>query len=378
MLHPDDISRFCLRKYPAFLRSIVTGETFFPFDIRFGRLSASADWNTLRAAIAALCESGLGYRVEWVETNTRRWGRQRFPDRVWFQNEEDFLRAIQKSEEIKRYRAKVDLTREICPELLPWVAANPTQVVEFEAVWADLLKVCCYLYAHPRPGVYARELPVEVDTKFVERHQGILCSLLDFLLPEHARTESDVFAERFGLRREEALIRFRLLDSGLKRTLGIPFDDLTVPVSEFRSLCLFDLDIIITENKLTFLTVPGVPNALGIWGGGGAAELLATARWLARCRLFYWGDLDVHGFHILSRLRRTFPGIVSLLMTESELDRYSHLAVPARPATYEDVSGLTLGERRAYERLRSGLLLLEQERIPQIYIVQAIRLALSA
>ena len=36
MLRPDDIARLCRRKYPAFLRTVVTGEKFFPIDIRFG------------------------------------------------------------------------------------------------------------------------------------------------------------------------------------------------------------------------------------------------------------------------------------------------------------------------------------------------------
>src|SRR5262249_42295755 len=93
MLRPDDIARLCQRKYPAFLKSVVTGDAFFPLEIRFGRPSTTEEWNTLRREITALAQANLGYRVKWDETNTRRWGRQKFPRRVWFEQEADYLHA---------------------------------------------------------------------------------------------------------------------------------------------------------------------------------------------------------------------------------------------------------------------------------------------
>ena len=60
MLHPDDIARLCQRKYPAFLKSFVTGEAFFPLEIRFGRASPTEEWDTLRREITALADANLG------------------------------------------------------------------------------------------------------------------------------------------------------------------------------------------------------------------------------------------------------------------------------------------------------------------------------
>lgn len=378
MLQPDDIARLCQRKYSAFLKAVVAKEAFFPLEVRFGRPSTTAEWETLRNEITTLVDGNLGYRIEWTETNTRRWGRQRFPERVWFENEREFLRAIRKDHETERLRVNLTLTREQCSQLEPWLSSNVMRVVEFADAWSGLLKVCCYFLAHPRPGLYTRELPVGVDTKFIERHQGILRSLLDFLLPESAKNESDRFEERFGLRFDEPLIRFRLLDAQLKSRLGLPVDDLAVPLSQFRALDLGDLTVLIAENKMTFLTLPLTSDALGIWGGGGAAELLSSVDWLARCRLLYWGDVDVHGFHILSRLRRTFPTLASLMMNETTLDQFTHLAVVARPATYEDVSGLTEDEQRAYERVCAKMLLLEQEKIPHVHATREIESVLNS
>ena len=84
MLNPDDIQLLCQRMYPAFLKSVVTCEQFFPLDIRFGRPSTTDEWEKLRREITTLAKGKVGYRIEWAETNTRRWGRQKFPQRDWF------------------------------------------------------------------------------------------------------------------------------------------------------------------------------------------------------------------------------------------------------------------------------------------------------
>jgi len=236
MLSPDDIQRLCQRKYPAFLRAVVTGEQFFPVEVRFGRPSTTDEWEKLRGEISALAQGKVGYRIEWAETNTHRWGRQKFPERVWFENEAEFLSAVRKHEETACFRRNISLARQMCAELEDWLSSNVVSVEEFADVWPDLMKVCCYFLTHPNPGLYVRELPIAIDTKFVERHQGILRRLLDFLLPDSIKAKSERFEERFGLRFDETLIRIRLLDPKLGRQLGLPIDDLSIPLTPFRSL----------------------------------------------------------------------------------------------------------------------------------------------
>lgn len=374
MLNPDDIQRLCERKYPAFLRSIVTGEQFFPMLIRFGRPSSVDDWEKLRREISSLANGDIGYRIEWVETNTRRWGQQKFPERVWFENELGLLKALRKTSEVEKFRSNIALTRKECPALEGWLPRNAPRLIEFPAVWPDLLKVCSHFLNNPRPGIYSRELPIEVDTKFIERYQGILWDLLDFLLPDSTKVASDRFEERFGLRYDEPMIRFRILDPKLKLRINLPVDDLAVPLSQFCALGWTGLTVLITENKMrtTFLTLPPIPAAIGVWGGGGAAELLSSAHWFANCRIFYWGDLDVHGFHILSRLRRTFPQVTSIMMDEATLDAFSNFIVPASESTYEEISNLTAEERGAYQRVKTAQILLEQEKISQRYATKAL------
>ncbi len=44
--------------------------------------------------------------------------------------------------------------------------------------------------------------------------------------------------------------------------------------------------------------------------------------WLDSCALWYWGDIDIEGLTILSRLRSLFPQTRSLLMDGETLSRW--------------------------------------------------------
>jgi Uncharacterized protein conserved in bacteria N-term (DUF3322) len=75
-----------------------------------------------------LANGKLGYRIEWAETKTRLWGRQKFPERVWFENENEFISALREHEEIKSLRINLALTREHCPELGSWLPVNAGRI----------------------------------------------------------------------------------------------------------------------------------------------------------------------------------------------------------------------------------------------------------
>lgn len=156
------------------------------------------------------------------------------------------------------------------------------------------------------------------------------------------------------------------IDPALGLKLGLPVDDFATPLGRFRQLGWEGTTVVIAENKMTFLTLPRVANGIGIFGGGGAAELLTSAGWLSQCRLICWGDLDVHGFHILSRLRRAFPALESVMMDLPTLEQFQEHAVRAGAAAYEEFARLTPAERAVYDRLKEQNLLLEQERITPI------------
>lgn len=377
MLSPEDIRRRALTRYPDFLRSIIKRSTFFPLPIRFGKPSATEDFDKLRGEISALTKANLGCHIEWTEVNSRRWGKQRLPERVEFVDEASYLRALGTTKEATRFRENLALTRERCPALLPLLEARPMDVIEFAEVWPALLEVCCYFQAHPRPNRYARELPLPVDTKFIERHQSVLSRLLATTLPPETIVQGERFEERFGIRFDEPLIRLRLLDKALRDSLHVPFSDLAVPLSCFRDLDWQEMLVVVAENKMTFLTLPRLKNAIGIWGAGNAAALIHDVGWLSKCHILYWGDLDTQGLEILSRLRSAFPQVQSLMMDIGTLNRFQGLCIPGTRSNSPTPVNLTLSEASAWSMVHSQNLRLEQERLPPSLAEQAMLEAIA-
>ena len=100
---------------------------------------------------------------------------------------------------------------------------------------------------------------------------------------------------------------------------------------------------------------------------------LKNIDWLTAMRIFYWGDLDVHGFHILHQMRSYYPQTKSILMDRQTFDAFSFGIVPGERSYNKNASSLTSEEREMFEFLRSGNLRLEQEKIGQAYADKVIR-----
>ena len=82
----------------------------------------------------------------------------------------------------------------------------------------------------------------------------------------------------------------------------------------------FDVDrVFLVENEVTCLAFPSLPKSLLIFGGGYAVSRVSRLSWLGDVRLYYWGDIDTHGFRILDLLRAGFPHTESVLMDRATL-----------------------------------------------------------
>jgi len=364
MLTPAEILRFAERKYPEYLKSLISGDPIFPMRIRFGLPSTTDDFAKLQTDVTALSNQNFGYTIEWEVRNTRRYGQQKLPSQVRFDTAEQFVAALKKSAEVEKFRKNVASTLAQIPPAKEWMISYVKWIVEFGDIWDGILAVCEYFLKHPKPNLYIRELPIPVHTKFIQENSRLLSSLLQAILPPESVNEGDTFEGKFGLKPLEPLVRFRVLDGALMERLDIRQSELGLPISRFRLLPAKGLRVIITENLMNFECLPDSPNSLAIFGQGNAAELLLRIDWLGHCDVRYWGDIDEHGFHILARMRARFPNIRSMLMDIATLEKHKGLSGTGVTAGKPPVN-LTDGERLAFEFVQSNGLRLEQEKIPQ-------------
>ena len=264
------------------------------------------------------------------------------------------------------------------PELQQWICRNPLQVAENHGSWPDLIKVCRYFINHPQPDLYIRELPIAVHTKFVEQNKKVLRSLLEELLPA-AQLESVeagqnyAFEKRFSLKYPESLIRLRILDPDIQKKYGFQTADMSVVISDFNRLQLGTPRCFITENMLPFLTLPPLTNSIAILGEGYALSRLRNAAWLLQCPIFYWGDMDIDGFTMLSQMRSHFPQTQSVMMNPQTYERFQSFAVKVDVRNAEAIAHLTPEEQALYTCLAQQQQRLEQERISQGHVNQLLQ-----
>lgn len=381
MITPDEIRVKLLRRYPDFLRAWLRGETLFPLDLPVGKIPET--WSAFREETEALIRGSKsqqrhGYRVEMQTKSTKRLGRQAFPARIWVDDATDFLALTGKHTEFEHFQIDVGIIRARLPALETWLYAHPDTVIKFHGKWPDLIEVCAYFLAHPTTDLAMRELPVNVHTKFIEQHTGILRRLLDELLPNDRINPGETrFNRRYGLRETDTQIRLRFLDNQFQRRYGAPISDMSAPISEVAQLDFSSERVLIVENLTTFLSLPLLVDTIAIFGKGFDASQLKRVEWLRDSVVFYWGDLDAQGFQILALLRRALPQAQSLMMDAATFDTFSAFVVSGTPATVQSLHELTPDEQQLYHRLAERNMRLEQEHIDVHYVEEKLRAVLG-
>lgn len=377
MINPEAIKVKTVRKYKAFLTALVKNESFFPLVIT-GNKRPSANLSDFKKELLALVnqskeKKGFGYTITYETRKTKQLGMQDLPTKISFESEVDFLRFLRKEEEVAAFKTTVEKILLAFPIFNHWVQKYPLKVVQHLGNWDSILKVCQYFKNNPQPNLYIRELPVKVHTKFIERHKGILRELLDILLTDKVNFDESQFEKRFHLKHNEPLIRCKILDQQIAKTYFSGLDDLSIPVSQFCALQLPLENVIVVENKTnlyTTLTLPLEEKTIAIFGKGFQVGNLKKADWLNQVAIFYWGDLDVQGFEILSQLRGYFLQTRSFLMDDVTFTTFFENDV-GTPSKVNVPLNLTEEEKFIYEKLKRNNWRLEQEKIPLDYVKTA-------
>lgn len=283
----------------------------------------------LRGPTAAELGTRYGDVVDWVHewthaagpftmttkvVGSRRTGANEIPDRFLIGNFNDLAGFLGTTAQVRRHRELLDLAVAVAPQVYSWVVEKPMRALGHQEHFDRLLACVRWLVDNADRDRYLRQIDVlGVDTKFIERHRAILAELVEVVDDSRALGERPNFAARYGFRDKPARVRIRLLDSHVSPFPG-GVTDLELRADELVSLELEIRRVFVVENEVTCLAFPCVPQSMLIFGGGYAVSRVRHLGWLSNVEVYYWGDIDTHGFRILDLLRASLPAAQSMLM----------------------------------------------------------------
>jgi hypothetical protein len=378
---PSDVRAAVRRRWESgvLLGRFATGQEWEPLSIPLRGPASGQIGDRLedvRRWAAEWTHAALGpLRVEYKQVGGRHFGVNTLPCRAWLDSYADTWTLLNVGREVRRLAELAGAADGV--GLSGWLTAHPMRALRFAEEWDKLLATVRWIGDRQVAGMYLRQIDVPgVDTKFVERHKGILAELLDATL-DSSRIDAagPDFAGRYRFARKPAQVRFRVAST----ICG--FSELTVRVSEFAAPPAGIARVYIVENEITYLAFPLPATAMTMLGGGYAVSVLAPLRWLAGLDVVYWGDLDTHGFAILNQLRQHVPNARSLLMDrDTLLDHQAHWSTEPSP-TSASLGRLTEAESAVYADIVSHAhapsIRLEQERIRFSAVERAVAASLT-
>lgn len=375
IITPEQIKEKASNLYAGYLRAWVRGEGegFFPRAVPANLAANKSDLPGTIRAFALLDEKakatrGWGYSVEKQQVDSPD-GHGPRPKRIWIETEDDLLRLAGKAKEFADIQYVAERLRSELPGVEKWVVDTVLRLGRHRQVLDELIAVAKYLTTHPMPGCYLQQLPVEVDTKFISKHDAVLKAWLNRLLPASSIVSHEKnFARRFGFRERQSFRGVWLLDEAIQHEFGLPFAEFAVPIRSLSQLAIDDVTIVVVENKAMPMSVPHAPRTVVVTGDGASAPALATVPWMRHNRLIYWGDIDAAGYAILSQLRTRLPHVESVLMDVETFEMHKRFACRGPTVARQAVPALTESELQMYEHCQSENVMLEQEKLRQSHV----------
>jgi hypothetical protein len=376
---PADVREAVRKKWGTLLSAYAVGQEWTPLNIPL-RGPGPAEIGERLAEVqkwAGEWEHAVArgpLRVEYKKVGGRHIGANLIPGRAWVDGYEQAWTLLGTAAEVRRLGELTNQTTIACPRLLPWLTSHPVKALALAGGWSQLLATVAWIDKRQTPGMYLRQVDVPgVDTKFIERHKGVLTDLLDQQLnADRVDQQTRDFEARFRFRRKPAYVRFRCCgrfgESG--------FTELTVRADELAAPPPAITRAYIVENEVTYLAFPLPAEAMVIFGGGYAVDALESLAWLRVLDVIYWGDIDTHGFAILNRLRHHLPQARSILMDHATLQAHRAQWVREPTPTTAALDLLDPAEQSLYRDLVTSefgpAIRLEQERISFAAIERAL------
>jgi hypothetical protein len=355
------------------------GDAFTPIDLRL-RGPTAGELGPRYAEVAAWVRQWADQRGPFTVTTKvvggRRIGANTIPDRLHIGTFDDLVGFLGAISEARWHRELLELTDQLLPQLHSWVVDKPMRALAHQEYFDKLLACVRWVVDNAGRDRYLRQIDVPgVDTKFIEGHRGILAELVDLVAARPAVADGQNFASRYSFRGKPSRVRIRMLDLEVS-PFPAGITDVELCTDELAHLSLDVERVFVVENEVTCLAFPAVPRSVLIFGGGYAVSRVSRLGWLRDVPLYYWGDIDTHGFAILDRLRSSFPSVRSMLMDRATLLAHeTHWDCEPVPVN-TDLAHLTADEAALYRDLVEDTfgtaVRLEQERIGYLVLEAAV------
>lgn len=384
---------------------------FFPLAIKGSKGSASKDLVSRMNEVAPLIEESkqknkkrMGYSLEFGQINTRTNGMQTVIKNIYFETENDFLYFIKKENATQNFVSAIkilnsELHLENQQQNLTvkinfnsdWIHSHHSELCDSHSdetnFWHSVCLCVNYLFQNTSSNLYLRQLPVKVHTKFIENNKALIQSLLVFSEPtvcdsieENKKTS---FERKYGIKEKPVLVRFRSLDKKiLLNANNLQVSEMILQFCDFELFNKADIfskinRIFIIENEMVYLSFPDVADSICIWGHGFTATVFKSCTWFNKKEIFYFGDLDEHGFLILSDFRKYFPLTKSFCMDSRTLKTFDSFRSKGKSLSGNFIpQNLTEEEKLVFTELHNSASnnrdRLEQEHISNDYIEDAL------
>ena len=378
----QELKKKASSRYESTLKKVLLGEDPFPVLIPYKRPRRGGDPGEILHVKQMLKSQskekvGFGPIIQFEEANTRRYGVATMPGAISFDTLEDLTRYIGKKAEAGRFSEHAKIVTCIFPGN-SGINCNSSPALVSRRCYNRLgiTKAVSFFIKTPKPWVYPRELPLGLHTKFLEQNHRPVIEVLAQVSPMSLNETYTNWQDRLGLRSSSQLVEGRFLDDALAPHLP---QHMLAPVKEWNR-CAFIAPtwVLITENRTTLLTLPRLPGCLALLGKGYAVTRLSQIKKLHTTQLYYWGDIDQHGFEILASIRSHLPKTLSFLMDEQTLaqcqDRVGIENV--KPTLRADfvAAHLTPTEKTLWIKCVESHLRLEQEWIPREVAIHALNI----
>lgn len=370
LVTPEIIKEKSQRLLFNFLNSEINHGMFFPKEIRCNKGDFSSENQKLIYKNSKVI-AGVGYSLKFKTTKKVKlhMSNQTEISKIFFETKEDFLKYLNIENNFKIFQQNISNLVSNFSELETYVSENYKYIWKNPNLWGDMIKVCHFFKNNPNSNLYIRQLSIKgVSTKFIEDNKPTLTVLLKIILNENFDSGVDNFEDMFGLKAKNNQIRFRFLDSDVMINNKFNYMDIGLLNSDFENLNLQVKNIFVVENEITFLTFPFVENSIVIFGKGFGVAVLKKCAWLSQKNLFYWGDLDSHGFQILSMFRKFHESTKSILMDDETFDNFKEFEIVGENINISSLDFLTMEELGLFYYFNKNSKRIEQERISIDYV----------